>query len=108
MAGTGAKDKVQIVRDRFAKKQVEVRTLVRDVKASLDLIGEHLREEKRMLQSDIKVHKAKLSDVLGYGDEVRGFDAFIADDSIDQLEIYKQFLGEKEFKSAKDNYEKTL
>ena len=52
-----------------------------------------MKEEKRMLTSDINIHKSKLSDILGFGDEVRGFDNFIADDSIDHLEIYAEFLG---------------
>ena len=61
-----------------------------------------------MLISDINVHKSRLSDVLGYGDEVKGFDAFVADDSLDQLEVYREFLGEKEYNQAKQNYEQAL
>ena len=36
-----------------------------------------------MLVQDIKHHKQKLADVLGFGDEVRGFDNLIWDDSIE-------------------------
>jgi len=46
-----------------------------------------------MLTQDIKHHKAKLADVLGFGDEVRGFDNLIWDDSVEQLDIYAEFLG---------------
>ena len=35
-----------------------------------------------MLVQDIRLHKAKLADVLGFGDEVRGFDQMI-DDSVE-------------------------
>ena len=74
----------------------------------MDQIGEHLKEEKRMLTSDINLHKSKLSEVLGFGDEVKGFDTFVADDSIDHLEIYADFLGKQEYAKAKENYEKAL
>ena len=50
---------------------------------SLDEIGGHIRNEKVMLIQDIKHHKAKLSEVLGYGDEVRGFDNLVWDDSVE-------------------------
>ena len=73
-------DKAKVVKERFHSKQTEIRALIRDVKGSLDQIGEHLKEEKRMLISDINNHKAKLSDILGYGDEVKGFDNFVLDD----------------------------
>ena len=46
-----------------------------------------------ILTLDIKHHKAKLADVLGFGDEVRGFDNLIWDDSVEQLDIYADFLG---------------
>ena len=55
-----------------------------------------------------ELQKAKLSDILGYGDEVRGFDSFVADDSIDHLEIYAEFLGKQEYGRAKQNYERAL
>ena len=54
--------------------------MISDVKESLDEIGGHIRDEKVMLMQDIKLHKAKLSEVLGYGDEVRGFDNLVWDD----------------------------
>ena len=57
-----------------------------------------------MLTSDINLHKSKLSEVLGFGDEVKGFDTFVADDSIDHLEIYADFLGKQEYAKAKENY----
>ena len=42
--------------------------------------------------------KQRLQDVLGFKDEVRGFDA---DDNfadpLEHLEIYKEFLGDAEF-----------
>ena len=61
-----------------------------------------------MLVLDIKHHKQKLADVLGYGDEVRGFDKLIWDDSLEQLEIYSEFLGEAEYEQVKSNYERAL
>ena len=50
----------------------------------------------------------KLSDVLGYGDEVRGFDNLIWDDSVGQLDIYAEFLGPQEYNRVKENYERAL
>ena len=96
------------MKERFHSKSTEIRAVIRDVKGSLDQIGEHLKEEKRMLVSDINHHKAKLSDILGYGDEVKGFDNFVLDDSIDHLEIYAEFLGKQEYTRAKENYQRAL
>lgn len=90
--GTGAL-KADTIKQRFQAKHVEVRNLISDVKMSLDEIGSHIKDEKVMLMQDIKHHKMKLSDVLGYGDEVRGFDNLIWDDSVEQLDIYAEFLG---------------
>ena len=105
--GTGSNLKADQVKKRFDSKQVEVRHLISDVKESLDEIGSHLRDEKVMLTQDIKLHKAKLADVLGFGDEVRGFDQMI-DDSVEQFDIYSEFLGPQEYKKVKDNYERAL
>ena len=100
--------KVENIKQRFNLKQLEVRTLISDVKDSLDEIGGHIRDEKLMLMQDIKFHKAKLSEVLGYGDEVRGFDNLVWDDQVEQLDIYAEFLGPQEYNRVKSIYEKTL
>ena len=100
--------KVENIKQRFNTKQSEVRTLISDVKMSLDEIGGHIRDEKVMLMQDIKLHKAKLSEVLGYGDEVRGFDNLVWDDQVEQLDIYAEFLGPQEYQRVKSNYEKAL
>ena len=105
--GTGAL-KADSIKQRFQAKHVEVRNLISDVKMSLDEIGSHIKDEKVMLMQDIKHHKMKLSDVLGYGDEVRGFDNLIWDDSVEQLEIYAEFLGPQEYNRVKENYERAL
>ena len=75
--------KADMIKTRMNEKQKEVRTLITEVKTSLDEIASHLLDEKDMLTLDIKHHKAKLADVLGFGDEVRGFDKLIWDDSIE-------------------------
>lgn len=49
-----------------------------------------------------------MSAVVGYGDEVRGFDQTAVDESIDHLDIYAEFLGYDEYEAAKDNYSKAL
>ena len=82
--------------------------MISDVKTSLDEIASHLRDEKVMLTQDVKHHKAKLADVLGFGDEVRGFDNLIWDDSVEQLDIYAEFLGPQEYNRVKENYERAL
>lgn len=84
-----------------------MRHLISDVKESLDEIGSHLRDEKVMLTQDIRLHKAKLADVLGFGDEVRGFDQMI-DDSVEQFDIYSEFLGQQEYQKVRGNYERAL
>ena len=108
VVGTGAALKANVIKERFVAKQKEVRNLISVVKTSLDEIGSHLRDEKQMLVLDIKYHKAELADLLGYGDEVRGFDNLIGDDGADQLEIYEEFLGPQEYARVRRNYEKAL
>ena len=49
----------------------------------MEKVGNHLKEEKSLLSGDIRLHKRRLCDILGYGDEVKGFDTFVVDDSID-------------------------
>ena len=100
--------KADQIKQRFNGKQKEVRELITDVKMSLDEIGSHLKDEKNMLVIDIKLHKAKLADVLGYGDEVRGFDKLLWDDSVEQLDLYAEFLGPQEYRQVKQGYEKAL
>ena len=55
--GTAANSKADAIKERFKTKQKEVRTLIGDVKTSLDDIGSHLLDEKQMLVVDIKHHK---------------------------------------------------
>ena len=100
--------KADAIKERLKSNQVEVRTLIREVKGNMEEIGQHLAEEKTMLASDIRHHKLKLSDVLGFGDEVRGFDKVAWDDSFDQLEIYAEFLGPEEYSQVKNGYERAL
>ena len=39
-------------------------------------------------------HKAELAEVLGFEDNVRGFDLeFMIDENIDFLDVYSDFLG---------------
>lgn len=61
-----------------------------------------------MLMYDIHQHKLRLSELLGYGDEVKGFDKATVDESIDHLDIYAEFLGVEEYEKAKENYIKAL
>lgn len=100
--------KADAVKARMEAKHGEVRTLLSQVKGNLALIGDHLKMEKGMLTSDIRRHKERLADVLGYGDEVRGFDQAVADENLDQLEIYREFLGEKEYAQVQLNYQRAL
>ena len=71
------------------------------VKELLAQIGVHLSSEQQMLMYDIHQHKLKLADILGYGDEVKGFDQIDVDESIDHLDIYAEFLGADEYEKAK-------
>ena len=46
--------------------------------------------------------------MLGFGDEVKGFDQMSVDESIDHLDIYAEFLGVEEYEKAKESYTKAL
>ena len=63
-----------------------------------------------MVRCELNVHKNELQEVLGYADQVKGFDESqsMFDDSIDCIDIYAEFLGQEEFLKAKEQYEKTL
>ena len=45
-----------------------------DVKEMLAQIGTHLNQEQQMLMHDVHQHKLRLAELLGFGDEVKGFD----------------------------------
>ena len=93
---------------RFNKKRGEVKAMFCDVSDMLDQIGTHLFQEQQMLLYDIHQHKLRLSEVLGFGDEVKGFDQTTVDESIDHLEMYAEFLGVEEYEKAKESYIKAL
>lgn len=93
---------------RYNKKREEVKAMFGDVSDMLDQIGTHLFQEQQMLLYDIHQHKLRLSEVLGFGDEVKGFDQITVDESIDHLDIYAEFLGVEEYEKAKESYIKAL
>jgi len=96
------------LKQRYLKKRTEVETMISDVKEIIAQIGSHLASEQQMLAHDIQQHKVRLADVLGFGDEVKGFDQVTVDDSIDYLDIYAEFLGEEEYEKAKEGYIRAL
>ena len=55
------------------------------------------------------MNKEDLADILGFDDQVKGFDLeFMTDDSIDFLDIYAEFLGDEEYHKMKENYQRAL
>jgi len=52
---------------------------------------------------EINQHRISLNEVIGFSDQVRGFDIeFMVDDQIDFLDIYAKFLGDDYHKMKKD------
>jgi hypothetical protein len=65
------------------------------------------------LIAEINEHKSNLQSIFGFESSVvKGFDQNLEpnefDYSIDQLDIYAQFLGEEEYSKMKDNYCRAL
>ena len=60
------------------------------------------------MRYDLSESREVLSDILGFEDQVRGFDMETAtDDNLDFLDIYAEFLGE-EYHRMKDSYQKAV
>ena len=96
---------------RLAQKRDEISVLLQDVKGSVEEIGRNLKDEQALVQCELNLHRENLSLALGKDSDVKGFDTSLVaamDDSLDHLDIYAEFLGEKEFIKAKENYERTL
>lgn len=67
-----------------------------------------MKTQQSQQQAEIQHDKKAISDVFEFNDEVRGFDVRDLLDPLEQLEIYKDFLGEEEFQRVHANYEKTI
>ena len=57
---------------------------------------------------DVQESKRLISDVFEFNDEVRGFDTRDLVDPLEQLDMYREFLGEVEFEQVKANYMRTI
>lgn len=57
-------------------------------------VGKELKSELGAIRMDIGESREQLQELLGFEDNVRGFDIdMVTDDNIDFLDIYAQFLG---------------
>ena len=60
------------------------------------------------MRYDLNESRDFLGDILGFEDQVRGFDMEAAtDDNLDFLDIYAEFLGE-EYTQMKESYQKAI
>ena len=89
------------------------------MKEGFATIGKELKKELNEVTVELSWHREELNDIIGFEDNVRGFDLeFMTDDSIDFLDLYSQFLGyifqilisfsEVEYFKMKENYQKAL
>lgn len=67
-----------------------------------------MKNEQSKLQVEISEMKKSISEVFEFKDMVRGFDVRDIDDPFDQLDIYKDFLGDEEYHKVAQNYQKTI
>lgn len=64
------------------------------MKHSFAEVGKELKSELVGIRMDISESREQLQELLGFEDNVRGFDIdMVTDDNIDFLDIYAQFLG---------------
>ena len=64
------------------------------MKEGFATIGKELKKELNEVTVELSWHREELTDIIGFEDNVRGFDLeFMTDDSIDFLDLYSQFLG---------------
>ncbi len=82
--------------------------MLEDVQLTFQEVGQQLKDEQTKLQVEISYSKQSLSDVFEFADEVRGFDTKDILDPLENLEIYKEFLGEEEFQNMRQSYIKTI
>ena len=74
--------------------KIEAQQLLSSVKQSFKKVETSLKEEYSKMVKEINQHKMELNDVIGFSDQVKGFDIeFMVDDKIDFLDIYAKFLG---------------
>eukprot|EP00347_Sterkiella_histriomuscorum_P002541 403367752 len=91
------------------KKRQEIDKLIEQMKSGFEQIGKELKKEMGEVNIEMGYHRQELADILGFEDQVKGFDLeFMTDESIDFLDIYAQFLGDEEYCKMKENYEKAL
>jgi hypothetical protein len=92
-------DKKQKLAIEYDVKKIETQQLLDNVQESFINVQNNLKNEYSKLMKEINSHRMELNDVIGFSDQVKGFDIeFMVDDQIDFLDIYSTFLG--------DDYEK--
>ncbi|CAI2363332.1 unnamed protein product [Moneuplotes crassus] len=92
----------------FDIKKIETQELISSVKSSFQNVEKGLKEEYSNLLKEINQHKIELTDVIGFSDQVKGFDIeFMVDDNIEFLDRYANFLG-SDYEKMKKDYQKAI
>lgn len=95
-----------------AKTKEKIEGLMAELKGSLSEMNQQFKAEIAECYEDLSERKSSLSSIAGFDDTiVKGFDLESEtgyDDSIDQLDIYSEFLGEQEYVTMKESYLKAL
>lgn len=100
--------KAETIRERIRTKKVEVKSLLQDVSMTLQEVGKQLKTEQSHLQHEISHQKNAISEVFDFSDAVKGFDVRDLESPLDQIDVYKDFLGEDEFRRVHETYSKTI
>ena len=92
------------VKLQIEHKKRELETLISNLKDKFSQVSQELKEEAAGLRYDLSDSKDQLADILGFEDQVRGFDMEMeTDDNLDFLDIYSEFLGD-EYHRMKESY----
>ena len=88
--------------------KIETQKLLQSVKIGFKQVEDELKDEYSQIMKEINNHRMELNDILGFSDQVKGFDIeFMVDDQISFLDIYSAFLGD-DYEKMKNDYRKAI
>lgn len=100
--------KKENLKAEFDVKKIEAEQLLQGVGKTFENVELGLKEEYTKLTKEINQHKIDLTDVIGFSDQVRGFDIeFMVDDNLSFLDRYKTFLG-SDYTKMQTDYQKAI
>ena len=89
-------------------KKIETQKLLQSVKLGFSQVESELQNEYSQIMKEINIHRMELNDIIGFNDQVKGFDIeFMVDDQISFLDIYSTFLGD-DYEKMKTDYRKAI